>query len=106
MPLCNSLPECYPLRTRSHRVRSILHVRAVNVLTVFGEYRGSNAELRVGAVRGSFGGRAAGVQSVELSCGYGIGFASLGDMSFVIGLENGSRHIGRRQRKGRGKRWG
>lgn len=42
---------------------------------------------------------------MELSCGYGIGFASLGDVSFVIGLENGSRHIGRRQRKGRGKQW-
>jgi hypothetical protein len=90
MPLRNRLPERYALRTRSYGIRSILNVRAVNVLAIFGEDRGPDAELGVRAVGCSFRGRAAGVHGVELGCGYGVGLAGLGDVGFVGGLEEGS----------------
>jgi hypothetical protein len=84
MPLRNRLPKRYTLRTRPYRVRRILNIRTIDILAVFRDYRGPNAELGVRAVCGSFGGRAAGVQSVELGGAQGIGFAGLGDVGFVV----------------------
>jgi hypothetical protein len=96
MPVRNSLPKCHALGTCPYRIRSILHVRAVNILAIFREYRGPDAELGVRAVCRRFGGRAPGVQSVELGCGYGEVFAGLEDMGFVIRLEESCRHVDRK----------
>lgn len=93
MSLRNSFPKRYTLRTRPNWICTILHVRAVNMLAIFGEYRSPDAELGVRAVCCGFRGRAAGVQGVELGCRYGVGFAGAGDVGFIIGLENVGRHV-------------
>jgi hypothetical protein len=43
---------------------------------------------------------------MELSCSQGIGFAGLGDVSVIVRLEEGSRHIDRikKRRTGGGRR--
>ena len=84
MPLRNRLPKRYTLRTRSYRIRRILNVRAIDILAIFREYRGPDAELGVRAVGCGFRSEAAGVQGVELGCGYGICFACLGNVRFVV----------------------
>jgi hypothetical protein len=46
------------------------------------------------------------VQGVELSCGYGVGLAGLGDVGFIGGLKKGCRHIERKCRREAGKSGG
>jgi hypothetical protein len=106
MPLRNRLPECYALCTHPYGIRNILDIRAVDILAIFGEDRGPDAELGVRAVGCGFRGRAAGVQGVELSCGYGVGLAGLGDVRFIGGLKKGCRHIERKCRREAGKSGG
>ena len=84
MPLRNRFPKCHTLGTRSYRIRRILDIRAVDILAIFREYRGADAEEGVRAVGGGFRSKAAGVQGVELGCGYRICFADLGNVGFIV----------------------
>ena len=84
MPLRNSLPERHTLRTRSYWIRRILNVSTIDILAIFREYRGPDAEFGVRAVGCGFRSEAAGVQGVKLGCGYGIDLAGLGNVGFVI----------------------
>lgn len=88
MPVRNRLSKRHSFRTCSYGVRRILDIRAVDILAIFSENRGSNAELGVRAVGCSFRVPAAGVQSVELAGGYGVCLAGLGNVRFIGGLED------------------
>jgi hypothetical protein len=81
MPFRNRLPKRHTLRTRPYRIRSILYIRAVDIFVIVGEDRSPDTELRVGAVRGGFGGDGAGVEGFELKGGYIMGSASFGNVS-------------------------
>jgi hypothetical protein len=89
MPLRNRLPKRNPLRTRPYRVASILYIRAIDELSIFRQDRSTNAETRIRAVSGGFGGGAACVQGRELGGGYGVRGAGLRDVVIVGGGEEG-----------------
>jgi hypothetical protein len=88
MPVRNRLPKRHSFRTRPYWVRCILNIRAVDILAIFSENRGSDAELGVRAVGCGFRVAAAGVQGVELGGGYGVCLTGLENVRFVGGLED------------------
>jgi hypothetical protein len=83
----DGLPKGDALGAGADGVGGVLDIGAVDVLAVEGEYGGADAESRVGAVGGGFGGPAARVQRAELRAGEGVLGARLRDVGGFAGGE-------------------